>query len=144
LEDRLIKRKTLSVALSHNGIRGGIAHLVTRVFGDPRFLRPASSIDFRHFGLRPSATLNKLIHSLAPQFTEPEIQYALDKDVGGVDKLMDTTSGELGFQEKGNAGRNPQYLLGDARITFWDFAGRTSQIFYYASEFIGEVKSVAI
>lgn len=108
----MIKRKTLSVALSHSGIRGGIAHLVTRVFGDPRFLRPASSIDFRHFGLRPSVTLNELIHSLAPQFTEPEIQDALDKAVGGVDKLMDAASGELGFPERWNSGRNLQYLLG--------------------------------
>lgn len=107
----MIKRKTLSVALRYSGIRGGIAHLVARVFGDPRFLRPASSIDFRHFGLHPSVTLNELIHSLAPQFTEPEIQSALDKAVIGVDELMDAASGKLSFPERWNSGRNLQYLL---------------------------------
>jgi hypothetical protein len=108
----LTKRKTLSVALSHGGIRGGVAHLAMRFFGDPRFLRPASSIDFRHFGLRPSTTLNELIHSLAPRFTKPEIQDALDKAVVGVDELMDQASKKLSFPERWNSGRNLQYLLG--------------------------------
>ena len=108
----MIKRKTLSVALRHSGIRGGVAHLIARVFGEPRFLRPASSIDFRHFGLRPSVTLNELIHSLAPQFSEPQIDNALNKSIIGVDNLMGAASGELGFPERWNSGRNLQYLLG--------------------------------
>jgi hypothetical protein len=47
----MIKRKTFSVALRCSGGPGGIAHLVAHIFGDPRILRPASSIEFRHIGL---------------------------------------------------------------------------------------------
>ncbi len=107
----MIKRKTLSIALRKGGFRAGIAHLATRVFGDPRFLRPASSIDFRHFGLHPSVTLNELIHSLVPQFTEREIQDALDRAVIGVDEIMNNSSKKLDFPERWNSGRNLQYLL---------------------------------
>lgn len=32
-----MKKKTLSVALSHAGIRASKAHLVTHVFGDPQW-----------------------------------------------------------------------------------------------------------
>ena len=111
LGDYLIKNKTLPVALSHGGIRAGISHLMARVFGDPRFLRPASSIDFRHFGLKSSTTLLQLIQNLVPDATEIQIEDALNKSRVWIDELMDKTSNELGFPERWNSGRNLQYLL---------------------------------
>ncbi len=107
----MIKNKTLPLALSHGGVRAGISHLTACVFGDPRFLRPASSIDFRNFGLTPSTTLVQLIQNLVPEVTEIQIQDALNKSCVWIDELMDKTSNELGFPERWNSGRNLQYLL---------------------------------
>ena len=67
------------------GLRAGLAHIFARILGDPRFLRPASSIDFRHFGLESSPTLNDFIGHLIPEKSSIEIENALRESITGID-----------------------------------------------------------
>lgn len=105
------RNRTISEALRYGGLRAGLAHVSGRFLGDPRFLRPASSIDFRHFGLNSSSTLDQFIKVLIPSKSEKEVQDALSDSMTGIDKLMATSSEELVFPERWNSGRNLQYLL---------------------------------
>lgn len=105
------RNKTLSVALRYGGLRAGLSHLCARLFGDPRFIRPASSIDFRHFGLVSSSSLDHFIHTLLPSKSPSEIHDALSESILGIDKLMSIGLTELNFPKRWNSGRNLQYLL---------------------------------
>ena len=105
------RNRTISVALRFGGLRAGLAHISARVLGDPRFLRPASSIDFRHFGLTPSSTLEQFIKVLLPSKTAADIQSALQESIVGINGLMAASSEEPTFPERWNSGRNLQYLL---------------------------------
>ena len=105
------RNRTLSVALRYGGLQAGLSHLSARLFGDPRFIRPASSIDFRHFGLASLSGLDQFIHALLPSKTPSEIQDALSESIQGIDKLMSIGLTELNFPERWNSGRNLQYLL---------------------------------
>ena len=106
------RSRTIFEALRYGGIRAGLAHISARIFGDPRFLRPASSIDFRHFGLNSSDTLNQFIKVLLPSKSENEISEALSTARTGIDLLITSSSIELEFPERWNSGKNLQYLLG--------------------------------
>ena len=105
------RNRTLTVALSFGGLRAGLAHLSSRLLGDPRFIRPASSIDFRHFGLACSSGLDQFVQTLIPSKSPSEIQDALCESIQGLDKLMTNSLRELNFPERWNSGRNLQYLL---------------------------------
>lgn len=105
------RNRTISVALRYGGLRAGLAHVSARILGDPRFLRPASSIDFRHFGLNSSSTLEQFIKALIPSKATADIQSALQDSTEGINELMAVSSEELTFPERWNSGRNLQYLL---------------------------------
>lgn len=105
------RNRTLSIALRYGGLKAGLAHLSARLLGDPRFLRPASSIDFRHFGLVSSSSLDQFIKALIPLKSQSEIQDALGESIQGIDKLIANCSGDLNYPERWNSGRNLQYLL---------------------------------
>ena len=105
------RQRTFSVAFRYGGIQAALAHLSCRFLGDPRFLRPASSIDFRHFGLVSSSSLNLFIQALVPSKSPSDIQNALNVSIEGIDKIMANSSRDLGFPERWNSGRNLQYLL---------------------------------
>ena len=105
------RNRTFSIAMRDGGLRAGLAHIFARILGDPRFLRPASSIDFRHFGLDSSPTLNDFIGNLIPEKSSIEIENALRDSITGIDTLMSNSSEELVFPERWNSGRNLQYLL---------------------------------
>ena len=105
------RNRTFSVAMRHGGLRAGLAHASARIFGDPRFLRPASSIDFRHVGLESSRTLNDFIGLLMPEKSSVEIEDALRDSITGIDGLTSKNSEELLFPERWNSGKNLQYLL---------------------------------
>ena len=106
------RNRTISVALRYGGLRAGLAHISARILGDPRFLRPASSIDFRHFGLISSSTLDQFIKALIPTKSISEIESALSITKTGIDKIMSSCSSELIFPERWNSGRHLQYFLG--------------------------------
>lgn len=105
------RNRTLAVALRYGGLQAGLSHLCARLFGDPRFIRPASSIDFRHFGLVSSSSLDQFIKTLLPSKSTSEIQDALSESIEGIDRLMSNGLAELNFPERWNSGRNLQYLL---------------------------------
>ena len=106
------RSRTILEALRYGGMRAGLAHISARIFGDPRFLRPASSIDFRHFGLNSSDTLNQFIKVLLPSKSENEISEALSTARTGIDLLITNRPIELEFPERWNSGKNLQYFLG--------------------------------
>lgn len=105
------QNRTISVALRYGGLRAGLAHIFARILGDPRFLRPASSIDFRHFGLKSSNSLEQFIQELTPWKTTADIQSALKDSIKGINGFMAVSSEELLFPERWNSGRNLQYLV---------------------------------
>jgi hypothetical protein len=107
----LSRHRTFFVAFRYGGFKAGLAHLSSRLFGDPRFLRPASSIDFRHFGLTSSSNLDQFIHALIPSKSSSDIEDALSKSKEGIDRLMAIGSEELNYPQRWNSGRNLQYLL---------------------------------
>ncbi len=105
------RTRTVSIALGYGGLRAGLAHVSARILGDPRFLRPASSIDFRHFGLNPANSLNSFIELMIPSKSAVEIQEALSKSKEGIDAFLEDRTSKLSFPERWNSGRNLQYLL---------------------------------
>ena len=105
------RKKTFSVAFRHGGMKATLAHISSRLLGDPRFLRPASTIDFRHFGLSSASTLDQFIKEIIPSKSIQEIQDALKVSMTGINDLFLNNSQSLNFPERWNSGRNLQYLL---------------------------------
>lgn len=106
-----MRNKTVSIALRHGGLRAGLAHLSARVLGDPRFLRPTSTIDFRHFGLNSSATLEGFIKELIPSKSDADIKRALNDCKKGIVALEKVNLNKLSFPERWNSGNNLQLLI---------------------------------
>ena len=107
----MISTKTFKVAIKHGGVRSGLSHFAACLFGDPRFFRPASSLDFRKFALVSSSNLEDFIHVLMPDANPNLVRKALDISRVGIDNLLLKSSDDLSFPERWNAGRNLQYLL---------------------------------
>lgn len=105
------RKKTFSVAFRQGGAKAFLAHISSRLLGDPRFLRPASTIDFRHYGLRSATDLVQFIKELIPEKSVDEIQGALEVSIRGINDLFADVSQDLNFPERWNSGRNLQYLL---------------------------------
>jgi len=105
------RNRTISVALRYGGLRAGLAHVFARILGDPRFLRPASSIDFRRFGLNSSATLERFIKELIPSKSETDIHNALSECKKGIMALEKVDLEELSFPKRWNSGNNLQLLI---------------------------------
>jgi hypothetical protein len=107
----LISTKTFKVAIKFGGVRSGLSHFAACLFGDPRFFRPASSLDFRKFALNPSPNLEDFIQTLLPDANPEHVRKALDTSRVGIDNLLRENNSDLSFPERWNSGRNLQYLL---------------------------------
>jgi hypothetical protein len=72
----MISGKTLLSSFQQGGIGMGIATLSGRIFGISKFLRPASTIDFRNSNLKAAKHATEFISSLIPNYQN--IDSALD------------------------------------------------------------------
>ncbi len=105
------KRHVAVEAIKRGQTRAAIAHVATLILGDPKFLRPASSIDFKKNGIISFQSLRDLLQRLLPNFTNSEIERVLNHVGESLEKDLIQNQKELNFPEIWNAGRNLQFLL---------------------------------
>jgi len=106
-----LRKKTVSVAFQTSGARGALAHLCARYIGDNRFLRPASSIDFRKSQIEASVDLVSFISSLSLNFSELEIKEKLSRAQAGLQQFTIQRPAQLPYPNSWNSGQYLQLLL---------------------------------
>jgi len=70
----MAKSSALPFVLRESGFRGFLGHISSVIFGDPKFNRPASSIDMRNAGLNFLPSLEGMIIQLCPNIPLNEIK----------------------------------------------------------------------
>jgi hypothetical protein len=104
----MISGKTLLSSFQQGGIGMGIATLSGRVFGISKFLRPASTIDFRNSDLRAAKYATEFISLLIPNYQN--IDSALDLARSLVGRYV-SQDGLLTEKEQWNSGTELQHIL---------------------------------
>lgn len=105
------KKKAISTSYANFGIKGALSHISGRLFGLPRYLKSASSIDFRHAKLAPTRTIEEFISKLVPSRSRLEITKAISKAKKIVDSLPAVKTSKLNAPERWNSGKDLQYIL---------------------------------
>lgn len=98
----LIER--LELLQSEFGFSFVFRHLVTRLLGTTRFMRPSSLLDFRHSRLVITSDAESFLEFLLPRVSREEILIALDEAKRNVSKSKIDI--ELTFPENWNSGIN--------------------------------------
>jgi hypothetical protein len=107
----MLKHKSAYWAFKKKGISGLLVHLVTRVFGDAHFLRPASSIDFKATKMDQFQSLDELLYSLLPTVPKEEISATLAEAENFLKSHMAVPASNMEFPDRWNSGRHLQLLL---------------------------------
>jgi hypothetical protein len=107
----MLKNKSAYLAFKEKGAAGLLVHLVTRLFGDAHFLRPASSIDFKAKKMEQFQSLDELLYSLLPNVPKHLISETLVEADRFLDTNLDLSSSNLEFPDRWNSGRHLQILL---------------------------------
>ena len=111
MEVSLRKQHVLAEAIKRGQFRAGMAHIATLILGDPKYWRPASSIDFRKNGISSFQSLAELLQRLLPNFTPSEIEHAINFVENSLEKGLTMDQKRPHFPEVWNAGKNLQLLL---------------------------------
>jgi len=86
-------------------------HLMTRVFGDAHYLRPASSVDFKGHGMAVFQNLEDLLGSICGGKSKNEITNAVTEAENFFKAQPSLDSANLEFPDRWNSGQHLQLLL---------------------------------
>ena len=104
-------KRALSTAYSKQGIKGALSHVSGRLLGLPRYLRNASTIDFRYANLKPTKTIEDFIVELLPGYNKNLISRSVAIAKKIVEGLNTKKFPELKAPERWNSGKDLQYIL---------------------------------
>lgn len=101
---------TSKIAYFESGFRGLVSHFVGRVFGKPRFLNSASSVDFRNSNLKSFRTIADLLAHLLPEKNSIEITSSLSLATSLLNGI-DADYTNYDFPDRWNAGVGLQRFM---------------------------------
>lgn len=107
----MLKHKSAYWAFKNKGAFGLLVHLVTRVFGDAHFLRPASSIDFKANKMDQFQSLDELLFSLLPDVPKNKVSDLLREAEDFLESHAARAASNMEFPNRWNSGRHLQLLL---------------------------------
>lgn len=105
----MISNKAIFSALRQGGIGMALAHLSGRVFGISKFLRPASTIDFRKSQLKSAKSAQEFISLLLTN--NQDIDSAIEVAKKLVNQNMSQSTEKLKEPARWNSGIELQYIL---------------------------------
>ena len=105
----MINNKAIFSALKQGGIGMGLAHISGRVFGISKFLRPASTIDFRKSELKSAKSAYEFISLLIAN--NQEIDPALEVAKKLVNVNLSQSTEKLNEPARWNSGVELQHIL---------------------------------
>jgi hypothetical protein len=105
----MISGKTLLSSFQQGGIGMGIATLSGRIFGISKFLRPASTIDFRNSDLKAAKYATEFISLLIPNYQDIDSAFDLARSLVG--RYVSQDFGVLTEKEQWNSGTELQHIL---------------------------------
>ncbi len=103
------RNKAIYSAYKQGGIGMALAHLSGRVFGISKFLRPASTIDFRKSELKSAKSTKEFISLLITN--QKEIDSALEEAKKLLNENMSQKTGKLYEPSRWNSGLELQHIL---------------------------------
>jgi len=103
------RNKAIYSAYKQGGIGMALAHLSGRVFGISKFLRPASTIDFRKAELKSAKSAKEFISLLITN--HQEIDYALEVAKKLLNVNLSQNVGKLNEPVRWNSGLELQHIL---------------------------------
>lgn len=104
-------RGTSYLTFKQNGLKGFLSHIAIRIFGEARYLRPASTIDFRHSNLIPSTTLIEFIQTLIPNKSILDIEKAVANSISMLSEVSLASDIKSIYPERWNSGKHLQFFL---------------------------------
>ena len=107
----MAKSYALPYAVRGLGIKGGISHLSSVVFGDARFNRPSSSVDMRRSNLKFCLTSRDLIIEAFPKATLKEIDLVLVEAQREVKRALKNEQQKSDFPSYWDSGQDLQVFL---------------------------------
>ncbi len=106
-----MKNRMLYSAIKNEGIMGGVAHISGRIFGSPKYIRPASTIDFRSAGLTPAASSLQFISLLLGIEDENLVSTTFTQAKAAINQIKKRETNYLPNPERWNSGLELQYIL---------------------------------
>jgi hypothetical protein len=107
----LAKSSALPYALRGLGIKGGVSHLSSVVFGDARFNRSSSSVDMRRSNLKFCLTPRDLVIEAFPKATLKEIDSVLTEAQREVQRALKNDLQKSDFPNQWDSGQVLQVFL---------------------------------
>lgn len=99
----------LKLLVAEFGYKVTLRHVITRLIGTPRFMRPSSLMDFRHAPVKITADAQSFLEILLPTVSADQIRATLSEGESVLSKT--SSSGSLAFPENWNSGRNLRLIV---------------------------------
>ncbi len=103
------KSKVIFAAYKQGGVVMALAHFFGRLFGISKFLRPASTIDFKKFQLKSAKSSKEFLSLLTSN--HKDIDFALDKAHKLINKSFSIDTEKFTEPKNWNSGIELQYIL---------------------------------